>query len=80
MLAVTVTVALALYAIEEEPLVRQNAPVDYETLAAGMALLKRIVRQFESADDRGTTLAITEGEFQMGAEIAYYLHPTHSRR
>lgn len=69
-LLVTATVALALYTIEKEPLVAHTAPVDFVTVAAGKALLKRIVRRIESADGNGTTLAITEGELRYLAQMA----------
>ena len=69
LLIVTATVALAFYVLEKEPLVYQNSPVDYETVAAGKALLKRVVQQVESADDKGITLAITEGELSHLAQL-----------
>jgi hypothetical protein len=68
-LIVTATVALAFYVIEKEPLVRQSPPVDSETVAAGKALLQRIILQVESADARGTTLAVTEGELRHLAQM-----------
>ncbi len=68
-LIVTATVALAFYVLEKEPLVHQNSPVDYETVAAGKALLKRVVQQVKSADDKGITLAITEGELSHLAQL-----------
>lgn len=70
-LLVIAAVSLAIYTLETEPLVRQNLPVDYATVAAGKSLLKRINRQLESADDKIITLSITEGELgdlaQMGS-------------
>ena len=69
MLVVTVSVAAVCYLIEQEPLVRQSPPVEYDTVVAGKALLKRIVRQVESADDKGITLAVTESEFRHLAQM-----------
>ena len=63
-IAFTALLTLALYALEQEPLVGQTAPADYETVAAGKALLQRILYQVESSTDQGTTLAITEGELE----------------
>jgi hypothetical protein len=68
-LIVTATVALAFYVVEKEPLVRQSAPVDSETVAAGKALLQRIVLQVESADASGTTLVVTEAELRHLAQM-----------
>ncbi|RLA48911.1 MAG: hypothetical protein DRQ97_02630 [Gammaproteobacteria bacterium] len=68
-LIVTATVALVFYVVEKEPLVRQSAPVDSGTVAAGKALLQRIVLQVESADASGTTLAVTEGELRHLAQL-----------
>jgi hypothetical protein len=64
MLVITVSVAAVCYLIEQEPLVRQSPAVEYDTLVAGKALLKRIVRRVESADDKGITLAVTEEELR----------------
>jgi len=69
-LLVTVALALAVYALEEKPLVERNVPVDYATVVAGKSLLKRIKIQVESADDKGTTLLITEDELRHIAQMA----------
>ena len=68
-LVVTATIALAFYVVEKEPLVRQSAPVDAETVAAGKGLLQRIILQVESADARGTTLVVTEAELRHLAQM-----------
>jgi len=69
-LLLTVALALAFYALEDKPLVERNVPVDYATVAAGKSLLKRLRIQVESADDKGTTLLITEDELRHIAQLA----------
>lgn len=63
------TLVLAFFALEQEPLVSQHTPVDYQTVAAGKALLKRLNRQIESAADVGATLAVTEDELGYLAQM-----------
>lgn len=68
-LLVIAAIGMAVYTLEETPLVGRSVPVDYATVAAGKALLKRIKIQVESADDHGTTLAVTEGELRHLAQM-----------
>jgi len=71
LLTLLTVLVLAFYALENEPLARQNTPVNHATVAEGKALVKRILSQVELAGDKGTTLAVTESEFghlaQMGS-------------
>ncbi len=63
-------IGLAFYTLEETPLASRSAPVDYASVAAGKALLKRIKIQVEASDDSGTTLAVTEDELRHLAQMA----------
>ena len=69
LLVVAAALGLASYTLEKEPLVQQNTAVDHATVAAGKALLKRIIRQIEYAEDQGTTLAVTETELSRLAQM-----------
>lgn len=76
-LLVCVTVGLAFYLLEDEPLVRRTAPADFATVDAGKALLKRIKIQVEAADDRGAELVVSRRELahlaQLGAHTFKWL-------
>ena len=61
--------ALAMAALEEEPLVPASRAVDYADVATGKALLKRVLSQVEAAGERGTTLAIDESELRSLATL-----------
>jgi hypothetical protein len=63
-LFVAVTVGLAFYTLENEPLVAEKPPVDYATIVAGKELLKRVNRQIESSHNGQITVVITETELE----------------
>jgi len=69
---------LFLFALEKEPRVSAGPPADYVTVADAKAFAKRIKIQFESADEKGATLAVTERELdqlsQLGAHTFKWLH------
>jgi hypothetical protein len=67
---VTAAVGLAFYTLQDKPLVGRSVPVDYTSVAAGKALLKRIKVQVESADAQGATIPVTEGELRHLAQLA----------
>jgi hypothetical protein len=68
-LLVLAALALALYALDDQPLVARGAAADYTTVAAGKALIKRIKIQVEAADEHGTVLVVSEDELQRLAQL-----------
>jgi hypothetical protein len=69
LIVIAAVVALAYVTLEDAPSVARGAPVDYATVLAGKALLKRIKLQVESAEVNGTTLAVTEEELAQIAQM-----------
>jgi len=69
LLLLCITAGLAFLVLEEEPLVRRTAPADFATVDAGKALVKRIKIQVESADERGTVLAVSRRELGHLAQL-----------
>ena len=65
-------VAGVFYLLQDQPQVIRDTPVEYATVAAGKALVKRLKQQVEFTGDGGTTLAVTEAELDQLAQMGSY--------
>ena len=59
----------AMTALQDKPLVPSSPAADYNDVATGKALLKRVLRQVETAGERGTTVAIEGSELRSLATL-----------